>query len=531
MNAHATRVQALRQKRLTARRWYLLAARLLVVAVVVAVVVRYAWVSDDALITLRTSLNTVHGAGPVFNLDERVQAYTHPLWFLLVTLVGGATGQWMLAPMLVGVVLTGAAVALAAWQVRTGARVLLLGLALALSNAFIEYATSGLENSLAYLGVVALWVVLLRPWGRWSGVVIGLLVAAVLLTRLDLLLLLAPAVGWVAWSRRDDRRALREMAGAAIGPLAAWTLFTWVYYGSLMPNTVAAKLNVEIPRGELVVAGLRYLWVSVRHDPVTGLVLVAAALVAVLAGTALARAWMAGVAAYLAYVVVIGGDFMAGRFLAVPVLIGALVLATTPLGLRRRLRSRGASPGRAQALVAGSAAAAAILLLLAGIGRSDALLLSRPDWPRWDFLETGGVADEWGIYAAQGRTLDRLAGPVEWNPGDEGIPDLADLEVLADAWPGPAREIPRPVGVLCGGLGTFGVVSGPRTHWIDTCGLADAFIASIPYRSSDFRWRPGHLDRPVPEGYIDAVRESNADLVTDPVLRAQLRELWARIRG
>jgi arabinofuranosyltransferase len=43
-----------------------------------------AWLSDDALITVRSVLNLISGYGPSFNLDERVQSFTHPLWFLLL---------------------------------------------------------------------------------------------------------------------------------------------------------------------------------------------------------------------------------------------------------------------------------------------------------------------------------------------------------------------------------------------------------------------------------------------------------------
>ena len=50
----------------------------------VFILIRTAWISDDACITLRTVLNTLHGYGPTFNIDERVQAYTHPLWFFLL---------------------------------------------------------------------------------------------------------------------------------------------------------------------------------------------------------------------------------------------------------------------------------------------------------------------------------------------------------------------------------------------------------------------------------------------------------------
>jgi arabinofuranosyltransferase len=49
-----------------------------------AVVLRTAWVSDDAFITFRTVDNALNGAGLRWNPAERVQTYTHPLWMLLV---------------------------------------------------------------------------------------------------------------------------------------------------------------------------------------------------------------------------------------------------------------------------------------------------------------------------------------------------------------------------------------------------------------------------------------------------------------
>lgn len=51
------------------------------------VVVRTAWVNDDAYITFRTVDNFVNGYGLTWNVAERVQAYTHPLWMFAVSSV------------------------------------------------------------------------------------------------------------------------------------------------------------------------------------------------------------------------------------------------------------------------------------------------------------------------------------------------------------------------------------------------------------------------------------------------------------
>ena len=57
--------------------------RLLAVALFLVVVFCGAWLCDDAYISFRTADNFVHGYGLTWNVQERVQAYTHPLWLLL----------------------------------------------------------------------------------------------------------------------------------------------------------------------------------------------------------------------------------------------------------------------------------------------------------------------------------------------------------------------------------------------------------------------------------------------------------------
>src|ERR1041384_4453120 len=62
-------------------RWIALGA----VAVHLVLVLRTAWVTDDAFITLRTVDNWVNGYGLRWNADERGQAYTHPLWMFALS--------------------------------------------------------------------------------------------------------------------------------------------------------------------------------------------------------------------------------------------------------------------------------------------------------------------------------------------------------------------------------------------------------------------------------------------------------------
>gem|GEM_PF-4554271 len=58
------------------------------------VYLRNAWVGDDAYITFRTIDNLLAGHGLTWNVDERVQVFTHPLWMLLMVLLRWVTGEF-----------------------------------------------------------------------------------------------------------------------------------------------------------------------------------------------------------------------------------------------------------------------------------------------------------------------------------------------------------------------------------------------------------------------------------------------------
>src|SRR5882672_12056666 len=55
---------------------------LFLLAAAIAMAAARAWACDDAFITFRVVAQFLEGHGPVFNIGERVQVFTHPLWFM-----------------------------------------------------------------------------------------------------------------------------------------------------------------------------------------------------------------------------------------------------------------------------------------------------------------------------------------------------------------------------------------------------------------------------------------------------------------
>jgi arabinofuranosyltransferase len=238
-----------------------------------AELIRTAWISDDAAITLRTVLNLIHGYGLTFNIDERVQAYTHPLWFLLISalsvLIGNVFTSTFLLSITISLVviwLLMSRIATSFWAGVLGATVLIL------SKAYVDYSTSGLENPLSHLLILLGIISGLKAVeeSRFNDLVIFFLVCSFLyLNRPDLILLVGPLAILVLYKSRVAPSLLVKAIFIGALPVLIWTSFSIYYYGFPLPNTAYAKLGTGIQFLERSAQGIRYLLDSIGHDPVT----------------------------------------------------------------------------------------------------------------------------------------------------------------------------------------------------------------------------------------------------------------------
>ena len=142
----------------------------------------------------------------------------------------------------------------------------------------------------------------------------------------SILLYLGPLayLAWIAWPAHRAR--LAAYFAIALAPVALWLVFSYVYYGFPFPNTYYAKVATGIPRGLQLRQGLAYVANSINFDPFTlgliGLTAVVAARTRRLPEIAAA----ASALLYVLYTISVGGDFMSGRFFAMPLLVCAIVL-------------------------------------------------------------------------------------------------------------------------------------------------------------------------------------------------------------
>lgn len=470
------------------------------IGLVLAVIIRTAWQSDDAYITYRCIDNALHGHGFTYNIAERVQAYTHPLWALLQMVVIVFTGEVYFSGIFLGILFSTLTLwVLAKRLTRNPFHFLFAALALLSSSAWVDYTTSGLENSLSYF----LLAVFMAEWlGEKRLIRLCLIASLIILNRMDMLLLVAPALFATWWPQRSLRTVGQVMLGFL--PFILWELFATFYYGFPFPNTAYAKLNVGIPSGELFQRGLHYLGASLLNDLPTFLLPVLAIGLGFIRRRPRLPALAIGVALYLGYIIKIGGGFMEGRFLTGPVLVGVVIIWDWLAGQWGK---------KANSILGGFS----LLLVVVAIIQGPASILTGADFQRdrKDIITSKGVADERAYYYPQTGLLNVLAEPER--PIHEWISNGYQMKESGNNF------------YVAQNMGFMGYAAGPDLYLIDGYALTDPFLSRFPPMYNP-GWRAGHLPRAIPEGYLEGL-PFDENRVVEPDLHQVYKELKLVTRG
>lgn len=465
------------------------------------VVLRTAWTCDDAFITFRTIDNLIHGHGLRWNIAERVQSFTHPLWLFFLTVPVAVTREAYLTSMIASAVTSLVAVSLLVLRVIPRglprvATVVLLGL----SNSFIDYATSGLENPLTFLLLAAFLASYCSDGRQGSRLLVTSLLACLLtLNRLDLVLLVAPPLVVVMAT------ATRPIPWTRLGltwlPLVLWLAFSTLYFGSPIPNTAYAKLGSGHDPAALLGRGLDYLVETALFDPVVAVIVVGGCIACLASRSTRDVGLAVGILAYIVYVVRAGGDFMLGRMLTAPFLVALTVIM-------RRVPRR-----RAWAIVVVSAACS----ILSGVTLRPPSWLTGSGFGIRESRSWGrhGISDErHAYYPGTGLLSANRSGLEPTHPwADEG----RQLRLA-----GPSVEVALTVGMR-------GYYAGPEVHLIDRGALCDPLLARLPARYFP-DWRVGHYWRVLPPGYAHAAASPDPR-TADSRLDRLTHSVWAASRA
>jgi hypothetical protein len=197
---------------------------------------------EDALILLRYGRNLVEGHGFVFNPGERVLGVTTPLYALvsaaLVWLAGEGAPAAQNVLGVAALLFEGLFAALLARRLAGGGPVGTAAGALAgtlcLGSFSLSYLYFGMEVHLfAALVLLAYWLFL-----EHRELACGVALGVAFLTRYDAALLaLVLGVGFLVARRRPPWRMVAAFFALAL----PWLVFAQLYFGSVLPATLAAK--------------------------------------------------------------------------------------------------------------------------------------------------------------------------------------------------------------------------------------------------------------------------------------------------
>lgn len=478
------------------------------------IILQRAWICDDAYITFRTVDNFINGYGLTWNVAERVQAFTHPLWMLLLSLfyffirniywvglllsLGLSFGSVFLLVRKIALTPIGAALAVAV---------------LSLSNGFVDYATSGLENPLSYF-LLALFL-----WLFFSDQVknkpfkLSLIASLAIMNRMDtVVFFIFPLI------YEFIRSHLWKTAGwMLLGqlPFVAWEIFSLLYYGFLFPNTAYAKLNAGLPQSLYTQWALDYYRYTIQNDLITlaGI----AGVIAVFFIKKDKRLVMAalGIPLYLLYILRIGGDFMGGRYFALPLLCSMVLISRLPIP-RMRL-----------AWAAGLLCVITMVSLQAPLITPVAENIFLVNQGNWDKT----IGDE-RLFYSPGTGFTSLKNRI-W--------ELVEMdEMQRFEWPYfQFREQGERLALQEGqsdqavyisdSIGFRGFYAGPQVTLIDVYALADPLLARLPVTDNG-HLRVGHMERKVPDGYLESV-ESGQNRIVDPQTAGLYDRLLVVTRG
>ena len=220
--------------------------------------VRWFWLDDDQMISMRYARNLARGVGLVYNPGEYVEGYTNFGWTLIMAAVHLLPLSDQLMPVAVSVVsclVCMTVVVLATrlmqdlerrWLVLTLPAMLVC---LVCCSNVMFWATSGFETTL--VTALHLWVIVFVLGDKGHGAQVLVPLALIPIVRGDSLnVWLGDAT--LIWLLSNNKK--RAFVGLLISlvPFVSHLIFRWNYYGDLLPNTYYLKvagLDDRLSRG------------------------------------------------------------------------------------------------------------------------------------------------------------------------------------------------------------------------------------------------------------------------------------------
>lgn len=198
------------------------------------------YTADDAYTTYRYARNIANGEGFVYNLGERVQGTSTPLFTLILAGCGYAVGveHIPLASRVIAFVADITSLVLL-WIVLSEATELARFVACALLVVYpkvVLVSVSGMEAPIVVVLMLLSYVLLFNLNSPKAAIVVLVLLLA---CRMDAIIWIGVCVWRAGWPQLKGAATVALVSGCIY---VGWLVFSYLYFGSFLPNVLIAKV-------------------------------------------------------------------------------------------------------------------------------------------------------------------------------------------------------------------------------------------------------------------------------------------------
>jgi len=248
---------------------------LLVVLIYCCSVVYQTWLSEDGFIFIKYIDNFVNLRGLVFNVGERVEGFTSPLWIFFLSLI------FKLAPLninsvviLSSYILSLLSVLIMLKNLKFSISYIPLGFYILFTNgAIIDFSTSGFETPLSIFLAIVLCILIKEYEVEQKPFSIGMIISLLVLNRPETTIILIYFISYFLFllltvpknKTLENLSAFGFFLLPTIILLIPYEAFRIAYYSSVFPNTFYEKkaAYIYLSQGWLYILDfLRSYWIS-----------------------------------------------------------------------------------------------------------------------------------------------------------------------------------------------------------------------------------------------------------------------------
>ncbi len=282
------------------------------------------WITDDAIISFRVVKNFLLGYGPLYNIDERVEIYTHPLWIFILSIFSFVTGSIEQTSVWLGLIFSSFGLFFGELgnmrlnqkekNSSKSKRATLLylpfgALVISVLSPYWDFSTSGLETGLSFFWLGSSFYLLSSHSKR---TIIPIWISLGPLIRPDFGIIYLGFLFLLIYKGRKDGfgSCLKNILLSLFLPIL-YQIFRMGYFASFFPNPAFAKeafrLNIK--------QGVLYLFDFLIPYGLYIPILLSLINLFNLKKNPLGLYFFIIGLSHILYIVLMGGDFMHGRFL------------------------------------------------------------------------------------------------------------------------------------------------------------------------------------------------------------------------